>query len=121
MSILSQRYDQIIEVEKIYNRKVKCNFCDGDAYFCNAVLHRRTKRCLLLTEPYDGYSLPKRHCGCKYNRDNFYTKLVILESDNVFVKARKMKEQKELMGFDYIKEQIRYPVPKSWYSYSFGY
>ena len=110
---------QIVEVEHIFNKEIKCNFCDGRAYFNPSVIHRRTKRWLLLSEPYEGHGTnPVRHKGCKFNRENFY-KMVILEQDKPYVKRQKMLQQQKLR-YDFSKEK-RYEVPKEWFATSFYY
>lgn len=91
---------QIIEGE-CKNTESKCNFCRGKIYWNPTVINRGTKKRVPLSEPFYGQnSSPKPHRGCKYNLENFYTSLVILESDSPYIKATKTNKQKELLGVD---------------------
>ena len=96
----TQNVVQIIEAE-CKNTESKCNFCDGKIYWNPSVIHRNTKKRLPLSEPYNGHGTkPVAHRGCKYNIDNFFKSLVILESDSPYVRATKINKQKELYGVD---------------------
>lgn len=96
----TQNVVQIIEAE-CKNTESKCNFCDGKIYWNPSVIHRNTKKRLPLSEPYNGHGTkPIAHRGCKYNIDNFYKSLVILESDSPYVKATKRNQQDKLMGIE---------------------
>jgi hypothetical protein len=133
MSILLQRYDQIVEVEKIWNTEGKCNnpkcprtLNNLPIYWCNAVLNRFTKRKLPLNKPYVEGEIPDRHhCIEKgsgvYLSNHFYDDYIICETDNWMVVAEKKKRQRILRNWDYINSIERYEVPKSWYDHSFQY
>lgn len=96
----TQNVVQIIEAP-CNNTESKCNFCDGKIYWNPAVIHRRTRKRLPLSEPYMGHGTnPKAHRGCKYNTDNFYKNLVIIDTDSNYVKATKRNQQRKLLGVD---------------------
>jgi hypothetical protein len=123
-----QRFDQVIEVEKIWNSEGQCNnpLCPQKTiYWCNAVLNRFTKRKLPLNKPYVHGEVPDRHhCIEKgsgvFLGNHFFTDYVIQEQDNWMVVAEKKKRQRKLRNFDYINSLVRYDVPHSWYAYSFN-
>jgi hypothetical protein len=129
MSILLQRFDQIVEVEKIWNSEGTCNNpkCRSTIYWCNAVINRHTKKKLPLNKKYTHGEIPDAHRCMKekppeiYLANHFYTDMVILEKDNWMVVAEKKKRQRKLMGWDYLKTLTRSTVPQSWYAYSFNY
>ena len=75
---------------------------------------------MLLEREYCGYGSPVPHRGCKYNTENFYKSLVVLESESPYIKNKKLIEQARLMGYDYLAQQKRYEVPKSWTNHTFN-
>ena len=119
----SQNVVQIIE-SVCTNTESKCNFCDGKIYWNPCVIHRHTKKRLPLSEPYNGHGTkPIAHRACKYNTENYYKSLVILEKDSPFVRAAKIKKQHELLGVDesglsYTQRLIRDRTPEEVQSYN---
>src|ERR1044071_5138782 len=83
------------------NQEGKCNFCDNKIYWNPSVIHRRTRKKLPLSEPYNGHGTkPVAHRGCKYNTENFFNSRVILESDSPYIKKVKMNLQNKLLSID---------------------
>ena len=123
-----QRFDQVIEVEKIWNSEGQCNNpkCRKTIYWCSAVINRRTKKKLPLNKPYIHGEIPDAHRCMKehppeiYLSNHFYQDFIILEQDNWMVVAEKKKRQRKLRNFDYINSIERYEVPREWYKYSFN-
>lgn len=115
----SQQITDIVQLVEApcTNSEGKCNFCGGKIYWNPSVRNRKTKKKLPLQEPYLGHGTsPIPHRGCKYNLQNFYKSLVILESDSPYVKRKKMEQQDKLR---ILPNYTRYEVPKSWYAYTF--
>ena len=96
----SQNVVQVIEAE-CKNTESKCNFCDGKIYWNPCVIHRYTKKRLPLSKPYTAHgTTPIHHRGCVYNTDDHYNKVVILEKDSPYIKAKKSQIQDRLAGVD---------------------
>ena len=116
-----QQQNSVIIIEgECKNIETKCNFCDNKAYWNKKVLNKRTGKLMLLDRQYSGYGDPVPHRGCKYNLENFYQRIVILESDSPYIKNKKLNMQAKLKGYDYMSQQTRYPVPVEWFSNSFN-
>lgn len=113
-----QNVVQIIEA-KLVNSQSKCNFCGGKIYWNPCVIHRHTKKKLPLSQPYLGHGTqPQAHRQCKYNTENFFTQLVILESDSPYVKATKMKQQDKLRGNGLVETLILNRTPEEIQDYA---
>ena len=135
---------QYIEVEyPDYNGQSKCNNCGETIYWNKGVIHKRTKRCVPLQEPYIDRSgiIAKRHLCMqqgtkdgkwinKYEKvDSFWRDCVVHERDNRFLKDLKIDRYANATA--YVRRQIQnLPVElkkkymedqKKWKGFTFEY